>query len=158
MMVVGVSGHQQMPPVARAHAERVIREVLTSSPAPLVGLSSLAEGADQLFAEILLSLGGQLRAVIPSQRYASTMQGAVQESFQRLLAAADTVTTLDHDEPDERAYYEAGLFVVEHSDVLVAVWDGQPARGLGGTGDAVTHARQLGHNVVIAWPEGVRRT
>jgi hypothetical protein len=30
---------------------------------------------------------------------------------------------------------------------LLAVWDGQPARGYGGTADVVAHARDRGHRV-----------
>ena len=34
-------------------------------------------------------------------------------------------------------------------DVLLAVWDGQEAQGLGGTGEIVARARGLGKPVVI---------
>jgi len=50
-----------------------------------------------------------------------------------------------------------GEEVARRCDVLVAVWDGCPAAGLGGTADAVAFARSLGKQVVVMWPEGVRR-
>ena len=34
-------------------------------------------------------------------------------------------------------YACAGAYIVKHCDVLIALWDGQPARGLGGTGQLV---------------------
>ena len=44
---------------------------------------------------------------------------------------------------------------VDRSGVLVAVWDGQPARGLGGTADVV--ARQRGVPMEVIWPQGATR-
>lgn len=157
-MIIGASGHQQLPASARAYAETRIRAVLAEQTGPVTGVCSLAEGADQLFARLVLAVGGTLHVVIPSRGYESTFEGEAQRVYRELLGRADTVTELDFPEPGEQAYYAAGHHVVKRSDLLVAVWDGQPARGLGGTADAVAHARELGRDVVIVWPEGVRRT
>jgi hypothetical protein len=40
---------------------------------------------------------------------------------------------------------------------LVAVWDGQPAAGKGGTADIVDYARRHGIEVRIVWPPGTSR-
>ncbi len=40
---------------------------------------------------------------------------------------------------------------------LFAVWDGQPARGYGGTADVVTRARDRGRPVRVIWPDGATR-
>ena len=42
-------------------------------------------------------------------------------------------------------------------DTLIAVWDGQPARGYGGTADVVNEARRRGTPVLIVWPDGASR-
>jgi hypothetical protein len=34
-------------------------------------------------------------------------------------------------------------WVVTHSDILIAVWNGLPGNGIGGTADAVEHALRL---------------
>ena len=52
---------------------------------------------------------------------------------------------------------DAGKVVVDRSSVLLAVWDGQPSRGLGGTADVVAYARQRGVPVTVIWPEGASR-
>jgi len=39
----------------------------------------------------------------------------------------------------------------------VAVWDGKPARGVGGTADIVSYARQKGVPVAVLWPDGAAR-
>ena len=49
----------------------------------------------------------------------------------------------------EDAYEAAGLYVLDHCDVLLAIWDGQPARGQGGTGWMVAEARRRG--LPLAW-------
>ncbi|ACU34159.1 hypothetical protein [Actinosynnema mirum] len=157
-MIIGVSGHQDLPASAQAHAEKRIRALLAEQAAPVTGVGSLAEGADQLFAQLVLAAGGSLHVVIPSRGYETTFAVEARCLYRELLARADTVTELDFPEPGEQAYYAAGHHVAECCDLLVAVWDGQPARGLGGTADAVAHARELGRDVMIVWPEGVRRT
>ena len=40
---------------------------------------------------------------------------------------------------------------------LWAIWDGKPARGYGGTADAVTAARNSGLPVQVMWPDGALR-
>jgi hypothetical protein len=39
---------------------------------------------------------------------------------------------------------EGGKVVVDRAEVLIAVWDGLPARGLGGTADVVAYAGSAG--------------
>ena len=41
------------------------------------------------------------------------------------------------------------MATVDGSDVLIAVWDGEPARGRGGTAEVVAYARSLGKPVVL---------
>jgi hypothetical protein len=42
-------------------------------------------------------------------------------------------------------------------DQLIAVWDGQPARGHGGTADVVNEAHQHQLPVTVLWPHGASR-
>lgn len=157
MTVIGITGHQDLPAAAQARAGVDIRTLLTHQPSPIIGMASLAAGADQLFAQLVLEVGGDLHAVIPAHHYETTFQGEALDTYLRLRAAATTITELEFEQPGESAYHAAGNFIVEHCDLLVAVWDGQPAKGLGGTGDAVKHARELGRSMVISWPEGLQR-
>ncbi len=47
------------------------------------------------------------------------------------------------------AYQWAGHKVVDEAHALVAIWDGQPAQGVGGTGEIVAYARDRG--LPLAW-------
>jgi polyphosphate kinase 2 (PPK2 family) len=57
----------------------------------------------------------------------------------------------------EDAYLAAGRWIVDHADRLVAVWDGRPARGRGGTAEVVAYARHRGVPVTVLWRAGVLR-
>jgi hypothetical protein len=156
---VGITGHQGLSPSCQRLVRRTIAAELEALDPPITGYSSLAAGADQLFAEVLLELGGQLVAVIPSENYESsfTDSNAVLR-FKTLLSRATTMTRLCYSEPSEQAYWAAGQEIVKNSDVVLAVWDGKPAGGLGGTADVVEHARTLGRPVKVIWPAGCRRS
>ena len=96
-------------------------------------------------------------AVIPCHGYERTFTSEGQAGYEELFAAAEQSVVLDFAEPSEEAFMAAGAEVIDRSDLLIAVWDGQPTRGLGGTADAVAYARARGREVVVIWPDGVRR-
>lgn len=143
-MKIGMTGHQKLDDPR--HWEWVggeIDRILTSLPAPLVGVTSLAVGADQLFAAAILQHQGSLEVIIPFPEYEDTFdEGADRESYRSLLKAASKVNVMRRAGSDEECYFAAGKMVVDGVDVLVAVWNGKPAAGLGGTGDIVEYARQ----------------
>jgi hypothetical protein len=153
----GVTGHQILPPRIVDRAVEHWRRVLPDG-AQLCGVSSLAEGADQLFAAHVLAAGGVLEVILPCEDYASSLvtdDGRVR--FEELRRAAGTVITLPYPKPSEQAFLAAGQILVERCDHLFAVWDGGPARGLGGTADIVTYARARGCPVTVLWVDGVLR-
>lgn len=157
-MRVGGTGHRLMHEATTRKVERALHERLAGLPADvLVGVSSLADGADQLFAEAILELGGSLEVVVPAARYREELPAESQEAFDRLLALASAVEHLDYEESTSEAHMAAGRVVVQRSDVLLAVWDGQPARGFGGTGDVVAYALERGVPVEVVWPQGAER-
>ncbi|GIE32979.1 hypothetical protein Ait01nite_060240 [Actinoplanes italicus] len=156
-MRFGVTGHRVLPPGIAEHAMDHWRRVLPTG-AGLLGVSSLADGADQLFAAHVLASGGALEAVLPWPGYAGSLAaGDSRARFEDLVRAATTVITLPCDEPSDQGYLAAGQALVDRCDHLFAVWDGLPARGLGGTGDVVAYARSRGCPVTVLWVDGVRR-
>jgi hypothetical protein len=88
--------------------------------------------------------------VLPFAQYERTFHTASERTkFRRLMKRADHVETLDRIGSDEESYFRAGRRVVDDSDLLIAVWDGRPAQGLGGTGDIVTYAEQQGRSTLV---------
>lgn len=159
MTRIACSGHQTLTPATRRAVAAEIAAVLATGTEELVGLSSLALGADQVFSLAVLAAGGQLHAVIPSEAYEDSF--ATDESvksYRALLGLAAHSTTLHFPAPNEDAYLAAGHHIVDHCDLLLAVWDGREAAGKGGTADVVSYARDRGVNIRIIWPPGARRS
>jgi hypothetical protein len=155
---IGITGHQTVPRAALPFVRASISEALNERHPTVVGITSLAAGADQIFARLVLESGGTLHAIIPCERYedAFTTSESLQE-FRRLLAKTDYCEILPYASPTEEAFLHAGKRVVDASELLIAVWDGEPAKGVGGTADIVEYARAKSRNVVIVWPKNVRR-
>lgn len=143
-MRIGITGHQRLK--ERAGWQWVSSQLdglLNELGRPLIGVTSLAVGADQLFANAILRHGGSLEAIIPFAGYENTFsERKDREEYERLLTSASKVEILEKHGSDEEAYLAAGKRMIELSDILIAVWDGKPAAGLGGTGDAVNYALQ----------------
>ena len=140
MTQVGITGHQRLDdPEAWSWVTGVMRVELSAVTPPLVGVTSLAIGADQLFARLVLERGGKLHAVLPFADIERSFFPAEVPVYRELVAQS-TVEVLRTAGTDEDAYLAAGLRIVELSDVLFAVWDGKPAKGKGGTADVVSYA------------------
>jgi len=154
---LGISGHQALPAEAVGPVIAGLREAVTEAAPEPIGITSLAVGSDQLFATEVLAVGGQLHAVLPCEGYEEMLEETDQATYRRLLEQAGTIETLPFEEPSEAAFYAAGRRVVELCQRLLAIWDGQAARGLGGTADVVAYARQQGREVRVIWPAGISR-
>ena len=158
MTALGVTGHQTIPPGARGFVVTAVKDILRDAESPVDAFTSLAAGADQLVATELLRAGGRLHVILPSRDYESTFAATEDlDRFRSLLEAADAVTRLDYAEPSEEAFLAAGKSVVDNCEMLIAIWDGEPSRGLGGTADVVRYARDTGKAVSVVWPDDVSR-
>jgi hypothetical protein len=153
---LAITGHRGLSAELEAEVDQMIRAVVAQN-GSLVGVSCLADGADAVFAQAVLDAGGSLVAVLPAARYREELPEDYRPVFDQLLAKAGKVVRLPYVTPDEHAYMEAGKRMIDESDSLLAVWDGQPGRGFGGTADVVAYARSRGVPVTVLWPEGADR-
>jgi hypothetical protein len=144
-VIIGITGHQEL---GDAETIRWVRATISrevSVRRPEYGLSSLAAGADQLFVEVLQSAGISYQAVLPCRGYETTFATHPErERFRDLLSRAVRIHQLPFSGPCEEAFFAAGKWIIGHCDLLLAVWNGLPARGLGGTGDVVAFAQSCG--------------
>jgi hypothetical protein len=161
-MRFGATGHQELPPravewIASEIETRLLGDSVDSS---LIGYTSLAAGADQLFARTIIKMGGELRVVVPSSGYEETFvkDKLARDQYRSLLRKAHVVEHLPFEYPGEAAFMAAGQRIVDCSDQLIAIWDGEPARGFGGTADVVSYAKGAGKEVIVIWPQGTRRS
>jgi hypothetical protein len=145
----------------------------SGAPAVIRATSPLAEGADRLFAQEALTLKFELQCPLPfdRQEYCNDFLDANGphppsvpqevgsnppknsiEEFEELLGAAIAVLEFDGPTVSEKrgsAYTMAGRAVVDHSDLLVVIWDGKSPRGSGGTGEIKQLA--LERNKPVIW-------
>lgn len=127
--------------------------------------TGLAEGADRIVARQLFDIPGTwIHAVLPFNpgAYENTFEeiGAIGE-FRELLARdpSPTIISKDPTNDDERraAYLAAGKAVVDASDLLIAIWNGKPAAGKGGTADVIDHAIKSKRPVICIRTDGEPR-
>ena len=115
-------------------------------------VSPIADGADQIAAEVALELGWELQAILPFGRdyyRASLANDASRVAMDSLLRRASVVLELPGDEEHSlEAYVMTGRATVSHCDVLIAIWDGLPPRGRGGTGEVVQLALTGGTAII----------
>lgn len=159
MAIVGVTGHCNLTDPTIELVRRALLDVLTPRSAGLVGMTCLARGADQLFADVVLELGGALEVVIPAADYFTGISDPVsRERCTAHLDAAASTVTMPYETSGPVAYFAASRYLIDRCDLLVAVWDGAPATGGGGTADAVAYARECGRSIVVLWPDGAQRS
>ncbi|MFI6319824.1 hypothetical protein ACIBG8_19980 [Nonomuraea sp. NPDC050556] len=156
-MRIAVSGHRGLPPQTASMIDSAIRAELAGHAPAVTGLSCLADGADQIFARAVLDLGGNVEVVIPAEQYRDGLPEEALREYDALLSQATQVHRLAFVESTSESHMEASRRMLDEADELIAVWDGQPARGYGGTADVVTAAKECGIRVRVIWPDGARR-
>jgi hypothetical protein len=152
-LVIGVTGHRDIAVDDERLQATVVRELeRLQQAAPgrwAVVLSCLAEGADRLVARLAIDhLAAELVAILPMppRDYRRDFRDAAsRREFDALLDVAAERVIVDkrssaggvHGDDRTLRYALAGARLVERSGVLLALWDGKPARGIGGTAQIV---------------------
>lgn len=153
-IVVGTVGHRDLSTTDKAMVKAVRKECRLLRrryrDSPFLVLSGLAEGADRLIAGIAMEeLGATLIAVLPfpaADFCADFKTDASRQEFLSFIgrSAATFDVHLPSDDEWKQAgrmrdvqYARVGALIAEQSQILLALWDGQPARGVGGTADVV---------------------
>ncbi|MEV0583386.1 hypothetical protein [Nonomuraea sp. NPDC050310] len=157
MTVIAVTGHRKLSAGTAGLVARRLQELLDAEQRPLVGVSCLAEGADQIFADAMIWAGGELQVVLPAEDYRQSLPPAARECYDTLLGKASLVHPLPFRTAGEAAYQAAAEELLARADELIAVWDGGPSRGPGGTAEVVEAARRRGMRVRVIWPPGAAR-
>lgn len=157
-MRIGVTGHTNLTADSVPLVTEAIDAVLAEVTAAVTGVSCLARGADQVFAGVVLDRGHRLEVVLPAADYRERkVKPHNREQFEQLIDRAAHVETLPFTTSDRAAYAAANDRVLSGIERLIAVWDGTPPDGRGGTGDTVRLARERGLSVTVVWPAGARR-
>jgi SMODS and SLOG-associating 2TM effector domain 1 len=158
---IGVTGHVDLEPTETLAAvlrqqirwiqERIVGSAAT--PVLLAVVSQLAEGADRLVVDEVFATAtargeeARLEVILPMPRKDyEEAQGFSRTSaaeFARLLECASWIyqpPPTDLSGHDDNAYQAAGVRLVARCDVLIALWNGEPSGGKGGTAETLLEA------------------
>ncbi|MEW2625647.1 hypothetical protein [Streptomyces sp. NPDC048106] len=157
-MRVGITGHRGLSPHVEEHVRALLADQIQQyDPAELVGVSCIADGPDSWFAETVLQHGGRLEVVIPATEYRQGLPDWHHPDYDRLISHAADVHHTGLTQSTPQAHQTGSEILVGLSNELIAVWDGKPARGYGGTADVVAYAERTGVPVRVLWPIGTSR-
>lgn len=152
-LVIGVTGHRNLRedqiPVLTDIVRKEIRRIRQLCPSsPVLVLSGLAEGADQLCARIALEEGCFIEAALPMalEEYEKDFSGQAFKDLHDLCGKARQVFVVPETEPHREGrdflYRQEGIYVARHCQVLLALWDGKPGTGYGcGTAETIDFRR-----------------
>ncbi|MCP5207258.1 MAG: hypothetical protein H7A01_08670 [Hahellaceae bacterium] len=151
---IGVSGHTDIP----ASDHKTVKEKLlkkfqnlrkSHKHTKINVLCGLAGGADTLAAQAALKAGLSLIAVLPmpQEEYEQDFKHPADlNEFRRLLGESEKTVSLPMQETRDECYEQLGRYLVKHSQLVIALWDGiseqRDAQGnlailVGGTADVV---------------------
>lgn len=158
-LVVGFTGHRRIENETKI--AQVLREVVASiqreMSGALVGRSSIASGADTLFAEAWLAAHLKWIALLPfpEAEFKKDFAEADWKRARALLDRAERIEISSETAQRPRSYLDCGLATVDGADLMVAVWDGKPPRGQGGTAQIVEHARVAQKPLILISADGL---
>ena len=157
-LIIGVTSHRNLAESELEPVRARVREFLTHlkqefPELPIVVLSALAEGGDQLVAREALDAGARLVAPLPLlpesyvkdfRHETSRLEFAAlcaQASIVQLplLARSSVAGVAVPGEQRDAQYAEAGVYIASHSHILLAIWDGRASDLIGGTAQIVRY-------------------
>jgi hypothetical protein len=163
-LVVGVTGHRKLRAEDLGRLRAAVAGVFDAlhkkyADTPLLVLSSLAEGADRLVAEVARERGIPFIVPLPMEQKEYERDFAEHDDpqeaenslkdFTRLMEAAEAsfVVSLSpavmaedlRGEKRAEQYAMAGKFILRHSHILLALWDGEKGEKTGGTAQMVRY-------------------
>jgi hypothetical protein len=179
-LVIGVTGHRDLRDEDIPHLKTAVADVFgrlacdyansrlaadasgqRAHATPMIVLSPLAEGADQLVAQVAVDKG--LRVVaplpLPVEEYRRDFKSdrarpdALKEfdawmarpGIEKLFVGYENGSSPESVRPlgegRNLQYRRAGLFVARYCDILMALWDGKTGMAMGGTAEIVDFKR-----------------
>jgi hypothetical protein len=144
--LIGFTGHRRLtnPDLIAEHLASAIDQIAARC-STLAAISSAAAGADTIFVEEVSERRLPFFLLLPfdTARFEKDFTAEQWRRIQPYFAKAVQVEQITGEATENQAYLETGLRTVDRANVVIAVWDGKPAAGQGGTGDVVAYARAL---------------
>lgn len=158
-LCIGITGHRDLVEEEKPALESRLRAFFGSLAEQFPGLdlqliSALAEGADRLAARVALEMNVELIVLLPmeqpeyerdfsSAESLSEFRDLLGKAGQRIqlppLAAEESDSLEQGGAARDRQYAQLGVFISNHCQVLLALWDGKPSEAVGGTAQVVRY-------------------
>jgi len=139
---LGVTGHRKIDKQTEEKIYNEIKKLDYEGISHIV--TPLAEGSDRVVAKYAMNeLGAKLVVPIPFElkKYKETFEETELE-FEEILECAKELGKLNKEKDNKKELYKkCGEYVVDNCDILIAIWDGEEAKDVGGTGDIVKYAK-----------------
>jgi len=155
-LTIGVTGHRDLVaaeiPALNTKVREFFLQLKTDFPdLELQLITPLAEGSDRLVADVAQELGVQLIVPLPmpqAEYEKDFSTPAAVEAFRDSLEKSRVIhlrtlrrargSALDAEDRSHQ-YAQMGIFISNHSQVLLALWDGKTSTEIGGTASVVNY-------------------
>lgn len=155
-LTIGVTGHRDLLaseiPALKIKVRDFFQNLKHDFPdLDLQLITPLAEGSDRLVADVAVELGVSLIVPLPMPQADYEKDFSSQAAVDTFRSSVDTARVIylrtlnrkpgDILSPEDRTrqYAQMGIFISNHSQVLLALWDGKPALEVGGTASVVNY-------------------
>lgn len=155
-MVIAGTGHR--PHKLGGYSEQVFNRLVDLAKAVIreTGatkvISGMALGWDQALAQAAVELGVPFVAAVPFKGQERKWPEASQVRYWELLDRAERVVIVSTGGFSREAMETRNEWMVDHADLLVALWDSGPS----GTGNCIAYAQRIGKPVQNHWARWVR--
>jgi len=147
--LLGFAGHRDVPDPEGLRAA-IRRELLAMKELlgkRMIAVSSAAAGADGVFLKTCVEL--RIPAIVilpfPEERFAEDFGDPEEWAMAQRLCGVALARYIAPGAPGApEAYQVVSRLLLEWADAFLFAWNGEPPRGVGGTGETVAEARDLG--------------
>lgn len=152
-MRLGITGHRPNKlnneynggPLTNKISNELCKAVMCAFPSQPILITGMAQGVDQIFAELAIDMNFRFVAVIPCLEQEKLWPEIAQERYHRILSSPLCHVHQVYNGP----YYNGCMqrrnrYIVDNCDKLIAVWDGS----LGGTQNCIEYARYVGREII----------
>lgn len=155
-MIIGVTGHRphklfKTEPYTE-HSRKMLVHFATcalKAQKPEKIITGMALGWDQAIAEACIDLGIPFIAAVPCHDYDIKWWHASKAFYRAMLERAEEVVTVKDGPYDVQCLHKRNIWVVDHSDKILALHNGQ----LSGTFNCIQYANSIKKPIQNVWQQ-----
>lgn len=116
-------------------------------------ITGMALGVDTIFAYAVLELKEdghdiKLHCAVPCRNFSGKWNFYDRVKYRNIISLADTVKLVSDEEYKPYLMQKRNEYMVDHSDKVIAVWDGSKS----GTKNCIDYAKKVGKDIIFVQP------